>query len=149
MKCALMLAAMLVLTGCGRTPPSDARLTQQFRKLKPTLEAIVKAASAESRPFGLVGGVANPPGAISDAKTEELTILLRQAGVHRFGRREDGSFSFEVFSNSVLIDSWHKGFIHSTNQLETTTNSLDGVRGEGTWLKKIEGNWYIYYSMIG
>jgi hypothetical protein len=147
MKTIVILAALLLFAGCGRTPPSDAELAQRFKTLEPTLDAVVRLASAEPESFGLIAGSVNPPGAISEVKAKELTRLLREARVLRFGKLKDGSMSFEVFSHSILLDSWHKGFIHSTNQFRTADGPLNEGHGGSPGRKKIEDNWYIYYHI--
>lgn len=162
----LLVIATLLLIGCG--PPRDAGLVKDFEEDRATLDELV-AKFREDPGLARVGMDWTLPADtsevnVSPARLEEYRALCRRIGAK--GCIEGYDATYELLSADEAVDFGEekdtiwvhldthgptfsgkvKGYLYSQQPTFPVVPDLDDVRVSraGTWLRQIDGPWYLY-----
>ncbi|MBI2437914.1 MAG: hypothetical protein HYV36_03775 [Lentisphaerae bacterium] len=135
------------LAQCGIYVPKDEELLRMFRDSRNHLDTIVEMAVADKTLRCIDRESVTPVSAVTGERLQEYRQAMIHATVQKVWREDGDRIRFEVFHKSLSMDSYEKGFIYSPRPLKSV-ESLDDARGEGTHYRSLEGNWYLYYTMI-
>lgn len=169
----LGLALAVALAGCGPAGfghPSDAQLLERFRAHRAELEQLLGMFELD-KGLGRVGsGFTRPedPGrvGVSAQRVEEYRRLCAAVGapdciegydatydrlygdVHPGRTEAKDPIWIHVSGIGLSISGSGKGFVYSTHPTFEVVPDLDRVSASrsGTWLRHIEGAWYLYYD---
>ena len=161
---AALVALALLAAGCGASRhPSDDELLRRFHAHRPELDQLVSMFQAD-RELGRVGdGFTRPEDPALIGVSPARIALYRQlcAAIqapdciegypelaHPSSAGPKDPIWIHVSSLGLAISGSSKGFCWSAGHGEEIVASLDTLRPRrsGTWLRPIEGNWYLYYD---
>jgi hypothetical protein len=158
---------LLILVGCGH--PSDSALLSEFEANRRDLESLVLMFQHD-KGLGRVGdGFTRPEDpsivGVNSARVAEYRRLCRAVGAPNciegydaayeglygsprdFGEKKDPIW-IHVSATGLSVSGSGKGFLYSADPPFPVVADLDGIRPSksGTWLRHIEGPWYLYYD---
>jgi hypothetical protein len=167
------LAFALAFAGCERARvvhPGDAELLERFRSHREELEALVRMFE-EDAGLGRVGANFTRPEdpgrvGVSAQRIREYRRLCAAVGApdciegydatfdRLYGAVEPGRSEskdpiwIHLSGLGLSISGSSKGFVYSPNPSFPVVADLDLVSPtrSGTWLRRIEGAWYLYYE---
>jgi hypothetical protein len=166
---AALVAAVVVLCGCSQ-PPSDEQLLESFRAHRSELEQLIRMFQAD-KGLGRVGDTFTRPDdparvGITNERISEYRRLCAAIGApaciegydaafdRLYGPTREGSTEVKnpiwihVSSAGLAVSGSSKGFLYSAAPPFEVVADLDRVAPSrsGTWLRHIEGPWYIYFE---
>jgi hypothetical protein len=167
------VALALAFSGCDQARvghPSDAQLLERFRSHREELEALVRMFE-EDAGLGRVGASFTRPEdpgrvGVSEQRIREYRRLCAAVGAPDCIEGYDATFDrlygavepdrteskdpiwIHVSGVGLSISGSSKGFAYSPSPPFPVVADLDLVSPtrSGTWLRRIEGNWYLYYE---
>jgi len=166
---AALLAAVVALCGCSRHP-SDERLLEAFREHRSELEQLIRMFQHD-KGLGRVGeNFTRPddPGrvGVSNERISEYRRLCAAIAAPAciegydaafdklYGPTQEGRTEFKnpiwihVSTAGLAVSGSSKGFLYSAAPPFEIVGDLNSVapNRSGTWLRHIEGPWYIYFD---
>ncbi len=164
----LCLMAIAAVAGCSH--PSDAELLKRFRQHRGELEQLVRMFEAD-KGLGRVGANFTRPEdpgrvGVSQQRVYEYRRLCGVVGApdciegydatfdRLYGQVEPGRTEaknpiwIHVSMMGLAVSGSSKGFLYSTAPPFPVVPDLDRVSPSrsGTWLRHIEGPWYMYFD---
>lgn len=148
--------------------PTDQKLLDEFQRHRPELEQLISMFQAD-KGLGRVGNSFTSPEdprevGVSPERIAQYRKLCNTVGAKdciegydaayygatRSGRSEEKDpIWIHVSSQGLAISGSSKGYYYSAAPAEEIVASLDGVASthSRTWLRHIEGKWYLYYDV--
>lgn len=156
----LWLVIVVALAGCGPVHPRDAQLLERFTEHRAALEQLVRMFEGDEG-LGRVGpDFTRPedPGrvGVSARRIEEYRRLCAAVGADNCIEGYDARSRLKdpiwihVSASGLSISGSSKGFLYSTNpasEFEMVPDlDLVSPQSSGTWVRHIEGPWYLYFD---
>lgn len=166
--CCIVVTA--VLTACGGSHPRDAELLHSFAEHRKDLDQLVQMFQAD-KGLGRVGGTFTRPEdpgkvGLSPQRIAEYRRLCTRVGAPDCIEGYDATFDrlygsvhpgrteakdpiwIHVSSAGLAVSGSSKGFLFSASPPFEVVTDLDGLRPvkSGTWLRRIDGPWYLYFD---
>jgi hypothetical protein len=170
LRATTLLLFVLAVTGCGGSLPKDDDLLGRFRQHRGELETLVRMFEAD-KGLGRVGRDFTRPEdprrlGISPERIHEYRRLCAAVGasaciegydaefdrLHNAGERGGSERKdpiwIHVAARGLSISGSSKGFMYSTASPFPVVADLDRVspRSSGTWVRHIQGQWYLYFD---
>jgi hypothetical protein len=161
--------ALSLTLACGLPHPSDAELLVQFQRHRPELEELVRMFRAD-KGLGRVGdGFTRPADPVEVGVSADRIAAYRRlcadVGASDCIEGYDASYDrlyassstrpemkdpiwIHVSSFGLSISGSAKGYLYTEKPGFPVVADLDAVQStrSGTWLRHMEGAWYLYYD---
>lgn len=162
--------ALLAAVGCGLSHPEDRELLDRFSRHRAELNQLVRMFQ-EDKGLGRVGATFTRPDdpgkvGVSAARVAEYRRLCaaigapdciegydatldRLYGTVQAGRTEaKDPIWVHVSASGLAVSGSSKGYYYSAKPEFEVVATLDGLalRKSGTWLRHVEGLWYLYFD---
>jgi len=165
----LFVAAFLGCDAALGSHPRDAELLERFRTHRAELEQLVRMFQ-EDAGLGRVGATFTRPEdpgrvGVTEQRIAEYRRLCAAVGAPDCIEGYDAAYDrlyeakssraeakdpiwVPVSSQGLAVSGSSKGFVYSTNPSFPVVDDLDRVTPtrSGTWLRRIEGPWHLYYD---
>ena len=166
---ALSFVVVLGVAACGGLPEDDD-LLERFRQHRGELETLVRMFKADTG-LGRVGeGFTRPDNpqrvGVSPDRVREYRRLCQSAGAPGCIEGYDATFDrlyeaadagrgegkdliwIHVAARGLSISGTSKGFLYSASPPFDVVANLNRIspRASGTWVRHIEGPWYLYFN---
>lgn len=166
---ALMLLAPVLALIAGSGHPSDTKLLAKFSASRADLELLVAMFQHDSG-LGRVGDEFTRPDnpsavGVTDHRIAEYRRLCGKIGAINCIEGYDAAYErlygeprdygeikdpiwIHVSAQGLSISGSGKGYVYSRHPAYPVVENLDDIRPSrsGTWLRHIEGPWYLYYD---